>query len=84
MGADHPIAWLHTQGGGRFFYTELGHDVRSMECPSGANTSPKPFAGLPENSLRGSLGPKRIASHDPQAIILPCPDGIPPAQAWRS
>ena len=35
MGADHPIAWLHTQGGGRFFYTELGHDVRSMETPFG-------------------------------------------------
>ena len=35
MGKDHPIAWLHTQGGGRFFYTELGHDVRSMETPFG-------------------------------------------------
>ena len=30
MGKDHPIAWLHTNGGGRFFYTELGHDVRSL------------------------------------------------------
>ena len=35
MGKDHPIAWLHTNGGGRFFYTELGHDVRSLETPFG-------------------------------------------------
>ena len=35
MGADHPIAWLHTNDGGRFFYTELGHDVRSLETPFG-------------------------------------------------
>ncbi|MBT5707153.1 MAG: ThuA domain-containing protein [Verrucomicrobia bacterium] len=33
MGKDHPIAWLHTNGGGRFFYTELGHDVRSLSTP---------------------------------------------------
>jgi type 1 glutamine amidotransferase len=31
MGKDHPIAWLHENGGGRFFYTELGHDVRSLD-----------------------------------------------------
>lgn len=35
MGKDHPIAWLHTNGGGRFFYTELGHDVRSLDTPFG-------------------------------------------------
>ena len=35
MGKDHPIAWLHTNGGGRFFYTERGHDVRSLETPFG-------------------------------------------------
>ena len=35
MGDDHPIAWLHENGGGRFFYTELGHDVRSLETPFG-------------------------------------------------
>ncbi|MEX2212495.1 MAG: ThuA domain-containing protein [Phycisphaeraceae bacterium] len=35
MGEDHPIAWLHTNGGGRFFYTELGHDVRSLDTPFG-------------------------------------------------
>ena len=35
MGADHPIAWLHQNDGGRFFYTELGHDVRSLETRFG-------------------------------------------------
>ncbi len=35
MGKDHPIAWLHTNGGGKFFYTELGHDVRSLNTPFG-------------------------------------------------
>jgi type 1 glutamine amidotransferase len=34
MGADHPIAWTHeTEGGGRFFYTEFGHDMRSLSTP---------------------------------------------------
>ncbi len=35
MGDDHPIAWTNTLNGGRFFYTELGHDVRSLETPFG-------------------------------------------------
>jgi len=35
MGKDHPVAWLHTNDGGRFFYTELGHDVRSLETSFG-------------------------------------------------
>jgi len=35
MGKDHPIAWLHSNDGGRFFYTELGHDVRSLDTPFG-------------------------------------------------
>jgi hypothetical protein len=34
MGADHPIAWTHqTTEGGRFFYTEFGHDLRSLSAP---------------------------------------------------
>jgi hypothetical protein len=34
MGADHPIAWTHSpQAGGRFFYTEFGHDLRSLSTP---------------------------------------------------
>ena len=35
MGKDHPIAWTNTLNNGRFFYTELGHDVRSLETPFG-------------------------------------------------
>ena len=35
MGDDHPIAWLHENDGGRFFYTELGHDVRSLDTKFG-------------------------------------------------
>ena len=35
MGEDHPVAWLHENDGGRFFYTELGHDVRSLETKFG-------------------------------------------------
>lgn len=35
MGKDHPIAWLHENDGGRFFYTELGHDVRSLDTEFG-------------------------------------------------
>ena len=35
MGEDHPIAWINTLNDGRFFYTELGHDVRSLETPFG-------------------------------------------------
>lgn len=35
MGKDHPIAWTNTLNNGRFFYTELGHDVRSLETKFG-------------------------------------------------
>lgn len=35
MGNDHPISWINTKDDGRFFYTELGHDVRSLETPFG-------------------------------------------------
>jgi type 1 glutamine amidotransferase len=35
MGKDHPIAWLREHDGGRFFYTELGHDVRSLDTKFG-------------------------------------------------
>ena len=31
MGKDHPIAWTNEpKTGGRFFYTEIGHDLRSL------------------------------------------------------
>ena len=35
MGKDHPCAWTHVGGGGRFFYTDLGHDLRSWDTPFG-------------------------------------------------
>jgi type 1 glutamine amidotransferase len=35
MGADHPIAWTHaTPGGGRAFYTAMGHTIDSYADPS--------------------------------------------------
>lgn len=33
MGADHPIAWCHAYGGGRCFYTALGHCARCFTEP---------------------------------------------------
>jgi type 1 glutamine amidotransferase len=33
MGADHPIAWCHRYGGGRAFYTGMGHTVESYAEP---------------------------------------------------
>lgn len=35
MGQDHPMTWTRELDGGRFFYTELGHDVRSLDTPFG-------------------------------------------------
>jgi type 1 glutamine amidotransferase len=35
MGPDHPMTWTREFDGGRFFYTELGHDVRSLDTPFG-------------------------------------------------
>ena len=34
MGADHPIAWCHEYGGGRSFYTALGHATRTYGEPA--------------------------------------------------
>lgn len=33
MGADHPVAWYHTNVGGRAFYTALGHTRESFSEP---------------------------------------------------
>jgi type 1 glutamine amidotransferase len=34
MGTDHPIAWTHqTPCNSRFFYTEFGHDIKSVSTP---------------------------------------------------
>jgi uncharacterized protein len=34
MGADHPVAWCHEYGGGRCFYTALGHAARTFAEPA--------------------------------------------------
>ena len=34
MGADHPIAWCHTYGGGRCSYTALGHPAEAFGDPA--------------------------------------------------
>lgn len=34
MGADHPLAWCHEYGGGRAFYTALGHTAESYSEPA--------------------------------------------------
>ncbi len=33
MGSDHPIAWYHTYGGGRAWYTAMGHTSESFAEP---------------------------------------------------
>lgn len=33
MGADHPLAWCHEYGGGRSFYTALGHADEAYQDP---------------------------------------------------
>ncbi|WP_052852745.1 ThuA domain-containing protein [Streptomyces avicenniae] len=33
MGADHPLVWCHETGGGRSFYTALGHRAESYAEP---------------------------------------------------
>jgi type 1 glutamine amidotransferase len=35
MGKDHPAAWCREFEGGRFFYSAIGHDTRSLNTPFG-------------------------------------------------
>ena len=35
MGIDHPVSWIREFEGGRFFYTELGHEVKSLDTKFG-------------------------------------------------
>ena len=35
MGKDHPVSWIREFEGGRFFYTELGHEVKSLDTKFG-------------------------------------------------
>jgi type 1 glutamine amidotransferase len=33
MGEDHPLVWCHERGGGRVFYTALGHAPEAYADP---------------------------------------------------
>ena len=35
MGKDHPVSWIREFEGGLFFYTELGHEVKSLDTKFG-------------------------------------------------
>ena len=35
MGKDHPVCWIREFENGRFFYTELGHEVKSLDTKFG-------------------------------------------------
>ncbi len=86
MGKDHPIAWTTEKHGGRFFYTELGHDVRSVDTDFGrqhvfeairwAADGDKQHAGrLPRILMLGdsiSMGyhPTVVADLDGKAIVV--------------
>ena len=35
MGIDHPVSWIREFEGGRFFYPELGHEVKSLNTKFG-------------------------------------------------
>jgi type 1 glutamine amidotransferase len=35
MGKDHPAVWCRESEGGRFFYSAIGHDTRSLNTPFG-------------------------------------------------
>ncbi len=37
MGALHPVAWVHSAGDGRVFYTAMGHTAASYEANGGAD-----------------------------------------------
>ena len=34
MGADHPLVWCHRSGGGRAWYSEMGHTPESWTDPA--------------------------------------------------
>ena len=93
MGKDHPVAWLHENDGGRFFYTELGHDVRSLETKFGRQHIVEAIKWAAEKRQR-----KRAAAMDPlpdldvKAAVMKSEDAktlhymweVPDADAWAS
>ena len=67
MGADHPIAWTREIQGGRFFYTELGHDLRSLDTEFGKQHL---FEGIKWAAAK----PKKISTAIPSEIKSVTPD----------
>lgn len=63
MGKDHPVVWTNEQGKGRFFYTELGHDVRSLNTPFGRQHLIEGIKWAAKNSQRKKNSPKKSHSH---------------------
>ena len=84
MGKDHPIAWTTEKHGGRFFYTELGHDVRSLDTDFGrqhvfegirwaanAPTAPTtPRVLLLGDSISMGYHPAVVAGLDGEAVVI--------------
>ena len=56
MGADHPICWRRTLGKGRYLFTGLGHDVRSIDTEFGR---PHLLAGIRWTAGRGAKKPEK-------------------------
>ena len=57
MGADHPIVWAHpTTGGGRAFYTAMGHTMESYAEPLFRAPRRRDPLGLARGACIGSLG----------------------------
>ena len=61
MGPDHPIAWCHSYGGGRAFYTGMGHTAESYAEPE--------FRAHLLGGLRWAASPTR-ADHEPGPIMV--------------
>ena len=80
-------AWAHEAGaeGGRFFYTELGHDLRSLDTPFGRRTSQRRSAGrrVSEAWSSGLQAPLLSSDGERQGTpAMPC--GLGGAPAGRS
>ncbi|RKN04879.1 DUF1080 domain-containing protein [Streptomyces radicis] len=75
MGGDHPITWCHDYGGGRSWYTGLGHTVESYADPA--------FTTMLLGGIRIASG-ARAADCRPESGYTPLFDGTQASlDAWR-